>query len=603
MANKRVNEYKKYCLEKGIKINSEESLKKFKINYLKKEKNMSKEEAEKYVSSVKNSIKYASTQKNNGKELTAKTEKDFDKINHNSKATREQYKKNNIRLLKIAAEKGLIENANFNEFTKDKFEIVRDILKKEYEEKGKNEEQVKSLLNNYDMAYNFAVKELGPNKSSKQKQRQRAIDFWMKPHNAQQYLPFPREGLTEKVINRTIKLLKEVDKMYVDTKEPGSKTTFNDYPKHLRNFVRYAVANTELDSLYVTRTKHFQGFITSLAEYGMSSSVQQNGPTAVRFYSKKFDWKYKDTIPATNVGLGADKRIFAKIDNSATKEEVERAKAYYKEKGMLREYFVVTAAAAGSFRIEELTDEITLKKLEKALETRVFHIDDGKNGKPRDVQLFDDRNVEYMKEIYDFMKENNLKNLFKAGGPLNPDGMDQRALIKSIEKSFESSRFEFQDEDRIKRSELYKIYKENEDKTKVIGKCFLSPHSFRAHYAVEAYEHYKQQQLAYLEKHGIEAMKFRMYKYYKDEIETKQKENEKRAKKGERLLKIKGKSFKDLEKDIIRYIEDSAMLYSSRQIGHNRTDVTKIYICKVIGDMRKFVDLESFKEYHEVKVA
>ena len=602
MANKKVKTYNQYCNEKGILINSKESLENFRINYLLKEMKLNSKESFRYVGSIEQSMKNASTEKNGGKELVAKTIKDFDKINHNSKGTREQYKKNNTRLLKIAVKEGLIQNANFKEFTKDKFEKVKDALIEDYKAKGKNDEQIEKLLKNYDDAYNFALKELGPNKSAKEKERQRAIDFWTKPHNAQKYLPQPREGITERVIERTIKMLREVDKMYIDTKKLGEKKTFNDYPKYLRNYVRYAISSTELDSLYVSKTKHFQGFITSLAEYGMSASVQQNGPTAVRFYSGKFDWKYKDTIPQTNVGLGADKRIFAKIDNSATKEEVEKAREYFKAKGMWREYYSVTASASGSFRIEELTDEITLKKLEKTLETGIFHIDDGKNGKARDVQIFDDRRKEYIKEIYDFMKENNLKNLFEKGGLLNANGLDQRALIQSIDKTMEAHRHAFQDEDRIKRSELYKIYKENEDKTKVIGRCFLTMHSFRANYAVEAYEYYKQQQLDYLEKYGIEAMKARMFKFYKAEIERKQKINKERLKEDKNPLKIKGKVFKDLEKDIIRYIEDSSMLFSSRQIGHNRVDVTRIYICKIIGNMRKFVDLENFKEYHSVNV-
>lgn len=603
MANKRVREYNKYCLEKGLKINSFKSLDKFKRSFLYQQNNLSKEEVNKYVNSITNSIKYASKEKNGGEELVAKTLKDFDKINHNSDSTRKQYKKNNKRLIKIAVERGLIVNPNFNELTDDKFEIVRNILIEDYKNKGKTDEQINKLLENYDDAYKFAIKELGPNKSAKEKERQRAIDFWLKPHNAQRYLPIPREGITEKVIARTIKMLREVDKMYIDTKKLGEKKTFNDYPKHLRNYVRYLISSTELDSMYVSKTKHFQGFITSLTEHGMSQSVQQNGPTAVRFYSRKFDWKYKDTIPETNVGLGADKRIFAKIDNSATNEEVNRAREYFKSKGMLREYFAITVASGGSFRIEELTDEITLKKLEKALKDFNFHVDDGKNGKARDVELFDVRTYSFMKEAYDFMKENNLKSLFEKGGPLNPNGLDQRALIQSIDKVIEANRFEFQDKDRIKRSELYKIYKENDDKTKVIGRCFLTMHSFRANYAVNAYEYYKNLQIEKLEKYGIDYMKGRMIKFYKDEIDRKKKLNEQRIKEGKNPLKIKGKSFKDLEKDIIKYIEDSAMLYSSRQIGHNRVDVTKCYICKIVGDMRKFVDLETFKEYHSVNAA
>lgn len=598
MANKKVKTYNKYCLEKGILINSKESLENFRINYLLKEMKLNSKESFRYVGSIEQSIKAASRAKNNGKELVAKTIKDFDKINHNSKGTREQYKKNNTRLLKIAVKEGLIKNANFKEFTEDKFEKVIDILKETYKKKGKNHEQMEKLLKNYDDAYKFAIKELGPNKTAKEKERQRAIDFWLKPHNAQRYLPMPREGITERVIERTIKMLREVDKMYINTKKLGEKKTFNDYPKHLRNYVRYAISSTELDSLYVTKTKHFQGFITSLIEHGMSPSVQQNAPTAVRFYKDKFNWKYKDTIPQTNVGLGADKRIFAKIDNSATNEEVDRAREYFKEKGMLREYYAVTVAAGCSLRIEEGTDEVTLKKLETALKSFNFHVDDGKNGKARDVELFDSRTYYMIKETYEFMKKNNLKTLFEKGGILNPKGIDQRALINNIDKTIEANRHAFQDEDRVKRSELYKIYKENDNKTKVIGRCFLTMHSFRANYAVNAYEYYKQRQLDYLEKHGIEAMKARMLKFYKNEIERKQKINEERAKEGKNPIKIKGKVFKDVEQDIIRYIEDSSMLYSSRQIGHNRVDVTRIYICKIVGDMRKFVDLETFKEYH-----
>lgn len=597
MANKKVKTFDKYCKENGLLTNSRESLEKFRINYLLKEQKMETRESYRYIGSIEQSMKAASTAKNGGKELVAKTMKDFDKINHNSKSTKAQYKKNNTRLIKIAVEHGLIQNPNFNELNKEKYNKVIDIIKENLREKGKNDEQIEKHVLNYSNAYNFAIKELGPNKSAKEKERQRAIDFWLKPHNAQKYLPKPPEGITEKLIERTIKILRECDKMVLDTKKIGEKKSFNDYPKHQRNFARYLLASTNRDSMYVVKTKDFCGFITSMKEHGISASVQQNAPTAIRFYADKFNWKYKDTIPKTNVGLGADKRAFARIDNSATNEEVDRARAYFKEKGMYREYYAITVAAGGSLRIEEGTDEVTLKKLEKALKEFKFHVDDGKNGKPRDSELFDSRTYHFMKETYEFMKENNLNSLFEKGGILNPKGLDQRALIHSIDSAIEDHRYNFQDKDRVKRSELNKKI-EDSDKNRVVGRCFLTMHSFRANYAVNAYEYYKQLQLDRLEKYGIDYMKSKMFKFYKDEIERKKKINEERAKEGKNPLKIKGKVFKDLEKDIIRYIEDSSMLYSSRQIGHNRIDVTRIYICKIVGKMRKFVDLETFKEYH-----
>lgn len=597
MANRKVKDYIAYCNEKKIKINSEESLEQYRRDKLVNQNKLSTKASRSHVASISNHFKNVSKTKNGGQEVVAKSVKEFDNLNKSSKATRELYKKNYKRIAKIAHENNICDEPNPKNLSKEQYEQVKKIMEDNFRAKGKSDEQIEGLMKNYNQAFNFANREMGPKTTKEQKLRQAAEDFWNKPSNAQKFLPVPKEGIDEKLIERTMKMMREHRNMVANNKIIGSKKTCNDYPKHLRNYMRYLLAYTNRDSMYTTKTKDFCGFITAMQEFGLSASVQQNAPTAVRFYANKSNWKYKDTIPKTNIGLGADERIFAKIDNSATINEIEKAKDYFKNEGKLPEYYTVSLASI-SLRIEELTDEITLSKLEKALETGKFHVDDGKGKRPRDVELFNDRTRGVVQDLVDFMKANDVKgNPFAPGAILNPKGLDQRSLIKSLEAAIESSRHNFQDEDRVKRAELNKIYDKEEHKDTVIGRCFLTAHSFRAGYAVEAYEHYKQRQIDYLNKFGIEAMKGRMFEFYKKENERILKENEKREKEGKKGKKLMGNVFKNTDRDIIKYIERSSMLYASRQIGHNRYDVTRIYIAKVVGEMKKFVDLETFKEH------
>lgn len=598
MANRKVKDYISYCNEHKKKINSKETLENYRIEVLVKQLKMSTKASKSHVGSINKHFENVAKTKNEGKEVAAKSIKDFDKLNRNSKKTRELYKKNYKTIAKIAYENKICDNPKPENLSKEQYEQVKAIMTENFKAKGKSDEQIEGLLKNYNQAFNYANRELGPKTTKEEKLRQAAIDFWNKPPNAQKFLPVPRNGVDERLIQRTMKMMREHRNMVQEFKVIGSKRTCNDYPKHLRNYMRYLLAYTNRDSMYTTKTKDVSGFITAMKEFGIGPSVQQNAPTAVRFYADKANWKYKDTIPKTNVGLGADERIYAKIDNSATVDEIEKAREYFKKEGKLTEYYAVTLASL-SLRIEELTDEVTASKLEKALEQGFFHVDDGKGKVPRDTYLFNERLVGYAQETLDFINANDIKgNPFAPGTILNPKGLDQRALIKSIESSIESSRHNFQDEDRVKRAELNKIYDKEEHGNSVIGRCFLTAHSFRAGYAVEAYEYYRQKQIDYLNRYGREAMIEKMLEFYKNENERIKKENEKRKKEGRKLKQIKGHNFKNMDKEIMRYIEKSSMLYSSRNIGHQRYDVTRIYICKVVNDMKKFVDLDSFKEYY-----
>lgn len=620
IASRKVKDYEQYCKDKNLTINSKYSLDKYRIDVLMNQQKMTKKDSFKLIKSITNEYRTVAKNANAGEVQKAKVEKDFDRLHVSSHSTRKQHEKNFKAIVKLAVNEGINVDATIDNLTKEDFEKVKEIMARNWRAKGATDAQIDGRFRNYNDAFKFAKKNLSSEqKEIKDKYINEARNMLLAPANNQKYLVLKEDEVTDNMINRCAKMLRELDKIENNIQTDrnlGNKYAYNDLPSRMKRFIRYMTIHTDKSSMYTVRSRDLHRFAENMVEEGVASSTQQNTLTSVRNISKDFNFKFKDEIPDSNIKLGADQRINAKISNAAEHDEFEKARALAKSEENWGQLLKLNFAGIG-MRVEESVTEITVEKLQDALKHGKFHIESGKGDRERYSDLFDARKVKLIEESLDLILEHGVTSgdPFAPGTDFNPKCKSVSGLKQEAEDWMRTRRKHFQNSDRKSRADIRKTHKdENGDvfarNDIVIDSCFLGMHSWRAMYATDAYLYRKEYWTNFREKHGDNALKQEIMNFWKEDLQEKFKVyDEKHAawlannKKGRETKKPRGHriKFDNLEKEVNYFIEQASMKYSSIQVGHNRSSVTKIYICKILEDgSKQYTEISTGETYKAI---
>lgn len=323
--------------------------------------------------------------------------------------------------------------------------------------------------------------------------------------------------MDEREFNRFQNLESQADKAYANKEK--SYRTEAIYKDGMSEFCKHLATEYKINNIENIKAKHVISFATEMQNQGLSPATQKNYMSAIRDFADRVGIDQRN-IP-TNQRLEIGRRTFGNVDRTWTEKEFgdfkDAAKSYDIKQGEgPKMELVLDMARNFGCRLEGILN-LDLNTVNKALSTSELWTKE-KNGKMnlKPVERLEQREI--LEKIKAYGEENKQNKIFVPS--------NFKETYKEVQNFVYNNRENIQDKERVKSADARMMYVEN----KKICKANLTMHGLRHTYLQEQREKYL------------------------------------------REAKEKGIPIKQATKE--------ADFKTSKIAGHNRAEVTKIYLAK-----------------------
>lgn len=202
--------------------------------------------------------------------------------------------------------------------------------------------------------------------------------------------------MTKRQQNLYKNLERQIDKTF-KTNKRQAKTGNERYKNSCKEFAKHLAKKYASQNFRNIRDKHIQSFVKERKDNQIDAKTIRNDLSAIRKLHSMIDAKHE--LPKnTELDLPAVENKENLIDRSWTEEEYKNALNL--AENMNRNDVVNALKLAKNFgvRINEAT-ALTSKQLEHALRDNYLHLENTKNGVPRDVPIENEEQRESLKEV------------------------------------------------------------------------------------------------------------------------------------------------------------------------------------------------------------